>query len=201
LYHLDVKSCLRQGVWNEWAAASDVACIVSDYRDLVDTEFMTMFAQQISVEGRHLYLRSRILRAFGGSMEGFQPIKEWVELFDIPFVCAPKRMEWLQVRVISTLQVAKLTSVYHHGGEHDALPRNAALMEEPYRAAAVVLRKSFREIEDDELFHWSIAERRWAKYARSPEAMRNILDCAAEAPRAATEARVRRVELAERKVK
>lgn len=119
--------------------------------------------------------------------------------FEIPFVCAPKRIEWLQVRVTSTRQVVKLTSVYHHGGEHDDLPRNAALMEGPYRAAAVALQESFREIEDDELFHWSIAERMWAKYARSPEAMRNILDCAAEAPKAATEARVRRVELAEKR--
>ncbi|KUO90096.1 MAG: hypothetical protein AT708_03815 [Pyrobaculum sp. OCT_11] len=194
-----VRSWLRQGVWNEWAAASDVARIVNEYRDFIDTEFMTMFAQQISDEGRHLYLRSRILRAFGGSMEGFQPIKEWVELFELPFVCAPKRMEWFQVRATSTLQVVELTSVYHHRGVHDALPRNAALMEGPYRAAAVALQESFREIEDDELFHWSIAERMWAKYARSPEAMRNILDCAAEALRVSTEARVRRVELAEKR--
>jgi hypothetical protein len=122
-----------------------------------------------------------------------------VELFELSFVCAPKRIEWLQVMAASTLQVVELTSVYHHRGVHDALPRNAKLMEGPYRAAAVALRKSFREIEDDELFHWSIAEHMWAKHVRSPEAMRNILDCAAEAPRAATEARVRRIELAERK--
>jgi hypothetical protein len=39
-----VKSWLRQGVWNEWVAASDVARIVNEYRDFIDTEFMTMFA-------------------------------------------------------------------------------------------------------------------------------------------------------------
>ncbi len=194
-----VRSWLRQGVWNEWAAAADVARIVNEYRDYIDTEFMTMFAQQISDEGRHLYLRSRILKAFGGSMVGFQPIKEWVELFELPFVCAPKRMEWFQVRATSTLQVVELTSVYHHRGVHDALPKNAKLMEGPYRDAAVMLQESFREIEDDELFHWSIAERMWVKYANSPEAMRNILECAAEALRVATEARVRRVELAEKR--
>jgi hypothetical protein len=193
-----VRSWLRQGVWNEWAAA-DVARTVNEYRDYIDTEFMTMFAQQISDEGRHLYLRSRILKAFGGSMVGFQPIKEWFELFELPFVCAPKRMEWFQVRATSTLQVVELTSVYHHRGVHDALPKNAKLMEGPYRDAAVMLQESFREIEDDELFHWSIAERMWAKYANSPEAMRNILECAAEALRVATEARVRRVELAEKR--
>ncbi|AET33293.1 hypothetical protein [Pyrobaculum ferrireducens] len=194
-----VRSWLRQGVWNEWAAAADVAKMVTEYRDLIDTEFMTMLAQQISDEGRHLYLRSRILRAFGGSMEGFQPIKEWVELFELPFVCAPKNMKFFQVRATSTLQVVELTSVYHHRGVHDALPKNRTLMEGPYRSAAVMLQESFREIEDDELFHWSIAERVWMKYAKDPEAMRNILDCAAEALRVSTEARVRRVELAEKK--
>jgi hypothetical protein len=78
----------------------------------------------------------------------------------------------------STLQVVELASVYHHRGVYDALLRNAKLMEGHYRAAAVALRKSFREIEDDELFHWSIAERTSAKHVRSPEAMRNILECA-----------------------
>ncbi len=124
-------------------------------------------------------------------MEGFQPIKEWVELFEIPSVCVPKRIERLQVMTASTLQVVELASVYHHRGVYDTL----------LRAAAIVLRKSFRKVEDDELFHWSIAERMWAKHVKSPEAMQNILDCAAEAPRAATEARVRRVELAERRAR
>jgi len=192
------RSWLRQGVWNEWAAASDVARIVNEYRDYIDTEFMTMFAQQISDEGRHLYIRSRILKAFGGSMEGFQPIKEWVELFELPFVCAPKRMEWFQVRATSTLQVVELTSVYHHRGVHDALPKNAKLMEGPYRDAALALQESFREIEDDELFHWSIAERVWMKYATNPEVRAEVLDCAGGALKAAMEARIRRVELAER---
>jgi hypothetical protein len=170
-----------------------VARIVSDYRDLIDTEFMTVFAQQISDEGRHLYLRSRILRAFGGSMEGFRPIKEWVELFELSFVCAPKGIEWLQVMAASTLQVVEFASVYHHRGVYDALLRNAKLMEGPYRAAAVALRKSFREIEDDELFHWSIAERMWANMS----GLRRPCGTSWTAPRAATEARVRRVELAE----
>ena len=194
-----VVSWLRQGVWNEWAAAADVARIVNEYRDYIDTEFMTMFAQQISDEGRHLYLRSRILRAFGGSLEGFQPIKEWVELFDLPFQCAPRNMEFFQVRATSTLQVVELTSVYHHRGVHDNLDRNKALMEGPYRRATQMLRESFREIEDDELFHWSIAERMWMKYARDAASRRNILECAAEALRVSTEARVRRVELSEKK--
>ncbi|MEM1615115.1 MAG: hypothetical protein QW452_04035 [Pyrobaculum sp.] len=160
---------------------------------------MPMFAQQISDEGRHLYLRSKILRAFGGNMEGFKPIPEWVELFELPFVCAPKRMDYFQVRVTSTLQVVELTSVYHHRGVHDNLERNRQLFAGQYAKAAEMLKESFREIEDDELFHWSIAERMWAKYAKDPEAIVNILECAAEALRVATEARVRRVELAEKK--
>ena len=194
-----VVAWLRQGVWNEWAAASDVARSINEYRDYIDTEFMTMFAQQIADEGRHLYLRSRILKAFGGSMEGFKPIKEWVELFELPFVCAPKNPKYLQVRLTSTLQVVELTSVYHHRGVHDNLERNRQLYSGPYAKAAEMLRESFREIEDDELFHWSIAERMWEKYARSPEAIRNILECAAEALRVSTEARVRRVELSEKR--
>jgi hypothetical protein len=76
---------------------------------------------------------------------------------------------------------------------YDALLRNAKLMEGPYRAAAVALRKSFREIEDDELFHWSIAERMWANMS----GLRRPCGTFWTAPRAATEARVRRVELAE----
>ncbi len=47
-------------------------------------------------------------------------------------------------RVTSTLKVVELTSVYHHRGVHDDLPRNAKLMEGPYRAAAVALQESFR---------------------------------------------------------
>ncbi len=77
LHRREGREVLAQtGVWNAWTAASDVARIVNKYRDFIDTEFMTVFAQQISDKGRHLYLRYRILRAFGGSMEGFQPIKE-----------------------------------------------------------------------------------------------------------------------------
>jgi hypothetical protein len=64
-----------------WAVASDVARVADEY---IDTEFMTVLAQQISDEGRHLYLRSRMLRAFGGSMEGFQPIKEWWSYSNFP---------------------------------------------------------------------------------------------------------------------
>lgn len=195
-----VKSWLRQGVWNEWAAASDVARIVSDYRDHIDTEFMTMFAQQISDEGRHLYLRSRILRAFGGSMEGFQPIKEWVELFDFPLQCASRRTEWpyFQVKLTSSLQVVELISVYHHRGVHENFPKNPKLWEEPYREASQMFMETFREIEDDELFHWSIAERVCMKYATNPEVRAEILDCAGGALKASMEARIRRVELAEK---
>ncbi|MEM1615117.1 MAG: hypothetical protein QW452_04045 [Pyrobaculum sp.] len=204
IQNADVKnviSWLRQGVWNEWAANVVITKSITEYRDLIDTEFMNVFAQQISDECRHYYIRSKVLRMYGGSMEGFQPIKEWVELFEYPLRCASKRLEWpyFQVKLTSTLQVVELTSVYHHRGVHDAFPNNPRLWETPYREASQLFMETFREIEDDELFHWSIAERVWNKYATNPEVRSEILDCASGALRVSMEARIRRVELAEKK--
>jgi hypothetical protein len=196
----NVVAWLRQGVWNEWAANTVITRSVNDYRDLIDTEFMNVFAQQISDECRHYYIRSKVLKAYGGSMEGFQPIKEWVELFDFPLQCASRRKEWpyFQVKLTSTLQVVELTSVYHHRGVHENFPKNPKLWEGPYREASQMFMETFREIEDDELFHWSIAERVWMKYATNPEVRAEILDCAGGALKASMEARIRRVELAEK---
>ena len=199
----DIKNLiawLRQGVWNEWAANTVITRSINDYRDLIDTEFMNVFAQQISDECRHYYIRSQVLKAYGGSMEGFQPIKEWVELFDFPLQCASRRAEWpyFQVKLTSSLQVVELTSVYHHRGVHENFPKNPKLWEEPYRGASQLFMETFREIEDDELFHWSIAERVWMKYTTNPEVRAEVLDCAGGALKAAMEARIRRVELAER---
>ncbi len=196
----NVVAWLRQGVWNEWAANTVITRSVTEYRDYIDTEFMNVLAQQISDECRHLYIRTRVLKMYGGSLEGFQPIREWVELFDFPLRCAARRLEWpyFQVKLTSTLQVVELTSVYHHRGVHDNFPKNPRLWEEPYRAASQAFMETFREIEDDELFHWSIAERVWMKYAGDAETRREILDCAGGALRASMEARIRRVELAER---
>ena len=196
-----VVAWLRQGVWNEWAANTVITRSITEYRDLIDTEFMNVLAQQISDECRHYYIRSKVLKMYGGSMEGFQPIKEWVELFDFPLRCASKRLEWpyFQVKLTSTLQVVELTSVYHHRGVHDNFPNNPKLWVEPYREASQLFMETFREIEDDELFHWSIAERVWMKYANTPEVRAEILDCAGGALRAAMEARIRRVELSEKK--
>ncbi|RFA97581.1 hypothetical protein [Pyrobaculum aerophilum] len=203
IQNADVKNViawLRQGVWNEWAANTVITRSVTEYRDLIDTEFMNVLAQQISDECRHYYIRSKVLKMYGGSMEGFQPIKEWVELFDFPLQCAARRKEWpyFQVKLTSTLQVVELTSVYHHRGVHDYFPKNPKLWEPPYREASQLFMETFREIEDDELFHWSIAERVWMKYAKDPETRAEILDCAAGALRASMEARIKRVELAER---
>ena len=125
-----VKSWLRQGVWYEWVAASDVARIVNEYRDFIDTEFMTMFAQQISDEGSHLYLRSRILRAFGGSMEGFQPIKEWVELFELP---ATVRLPAQGVALLPSQAHLQLAG----GGAHQRLPPQRRARELPQEPQAV----------------------------------------------------------------
>jgi len=53
--------------------------------------------------------------------------------------------------------------------------------------------ETFREIEDDELFHWTVAERIWLKYAKNAEARKEILDCAIPALRYSILARIRRV--------
>ena len=81
---------------------------------------------------------------------------------------------------------------------HENFPKNPKLWEGPYREASQMFMETFREIEDDELFHWSIAERVWMKYATNPEVRAEILDCAGGALRASMEARIRRVELAEK---
>jgi hypothetical protein len=71
------------------------------------------------------------------------------------------------------------------------------LWEPPYKSPPAFI-ETFRDIEDDELFHWSMAERVWMKYAKDPETRAEILDCASGALRASMEARTKRVELAER---
>jgi len=48
----NVVAWLKQVVWNEWAANTVITRAVNDYRDLIDTEFMNVFAQQISDECR-----------------------------------------------------------------------------------------------------------------------------------------------------
>ncbi len=125
----NVVAWFRQVVWNERAANTVITIAVNDYRDLIDTEFMNVFAQQILDECRHYFIRSKVLKAHGGSMEGLQPIKEWVELFDFPLQCAPRRREWpcFQVKLTSTLRVVELTSVYHHRGVHENFSKNPKL--------------------------------------------------------------------------
>ena len=96
-----------------------------------------------------------MLKAYGGFMEGFRPIKEWVELFDFPLQCASRHKEWpyFQVKLTSSLHVVELTSVYHHRGGHENFPKNPKPWEGPHREASQMLMETFREIEDDELFH------------------------------------------------
>jgi hypothetical protein len=198
----NVRGWLKQGIYNEWAAASIIAKPLNEHPDLIDFEFINALAQQVSDESRHYHLRYNALRLYGGefNLETYKPIKEWVELFEFPYICASKRMEfpYFHLKYVSDVQVLELTSLYHHRGVYDGFPKNQKLWEPPYDKASRYFMETFREIEDDELFHWTVAERIWLKYAKTPEVMIEALDCAIPALRYSILARVRRVELAEK---
>jgi hypothetical protein len=74
---------------------------------------------------------------------------------------------------------------------------NKALWQEPHAKVAEALVNFSREIEDDETFHWSIAERAWAKYADTPEIRWEILRCAVPALELSAVAKIARIEAAE----
>lgn len=159
-----IISWLRQGTWNEWAAAAVVAKLVKDYADYVDAEFYPIFARQVSDEARHWLLRHRLLQKFGGNMDGFTPMPEWVEVFELPLKLAKEKPEYFQLRFTSVLQVVEWTSVSHHRGVEDGAgdkyPEISAL---------------FRELLDDELFHWSIAERTWLKLCNTLDSRLDVI--------------------------
>ena len=203
IQNADVKnviSWLRQGVWNEWAANVVITKSITEYRDLIDDEFFNVFAHQVSDEARHFYIRTKVLRMYGGSMEGFQPIKEWAQLFEWPLACASKRLErpYFQAKVTGGFQTVELTATVQHKGIVDHAYENPDIWKEPYRRATEALVSFSREIEDDESFHWTIAERVWAKYAKTAEMRAEVLDCAVEALELSTVAKIRRIEAAER---
>jgi len=160
-----IISWLRQGTWNEWAAAAVVARLVKDYAEYVDPEFYPIFARQVSDEARHWVLRHRLLRKFGGSMDNFKPMDEWIQVFELPLKLALQKPEFFQLRFTSVLQVVEWTSVSHHRG-----------VEEGAGDKYPEIKAVFRELLDDELFHWSIAERTWLKLCNTPEARRDVLE-------------------------
>ncbi|MCS7133465.1 MAG: hypothetical protein NZ921_01500 [Candidatus Caldarchaeum sp.] len=160
-----IISWLRQGTWNEWAAAAVVARLVKDYAEYVDHEFYPLFARQVSDEARHWLLRHRLLQKYGGNMENFTPMEEWIQVFELPIKLALDRPEFFQLRFTSVLQVVEWTSVSHHRGVEVGAGDNHP-----------EIRAVFRELLDDELFHWSIAERTWLKLCKTPEAMRDVFE-------------------------
>ncbi|AFA39817.1 hypothetical protein Pogu_1790 [Pyrobaculum oguniense TE7] len=189
----------RQGAWNEWAANSALAKLITEYRDYIDDEFLNVFAHQVSDEARHFYIRTKVLKMYGGSMEDFQPIKEWADLFEWPLRCATKRLEkpYFQAKFTGAFQTVELTATVQHKGIVDNAHLNPEIWKEPYRDATRMLVEFSREIEDDESFHWTIAERVWAKYATTPEMRAEILDCAVGALELSTIAKIKRIEAAE----
>jgi len=180
-----IISWLRQGTWNEWAAAAVVARLVKDYAEYVDPEFYPIFARQVSDEARHWVLRHRLLKQYGGSMDNFKPMDEWVQVFELPIKLALQKPELFQLRFTSALQVVEWTSVSHHRGVEDGAG-------DKYPEIKAV----FRELLDDELFHWSIAERTWLKLCTTPEARRDVLEITSKYTLPTIDkARKRRVEL------
>jgi len=190
----------RQGAWNEWAANSVLARAVTEFREYIDAEFLNVFAHQVSDEARHFYIRTKVLRMYGASLEGFQPIREWVELFEWPLRCASRRLEWpyFQAKFTGAFQTVELTATVQHKGVFENAHLNPRIWQEPYRRATEALVEFSREIEDDESFHWTIAERVWAKYAKDAETRAEILDCAVPALELSTVAKIRRIQAAER---
>jgi hypothetical protein len=181
-----IISWLRQGTWNEWAAAAVVAKLLKEYAEYVDPEFYPIFARQVADEARHWVLRHRLLKKYGGSMEGFTPMEEWVRvLLELPLKLALERPEHFQLRFSSVLQVAEWTSVSHHRGVEDGAGDRYP-----------EIRALFRELLDDELFHWSIAERSWLKQCDTLEKKLDVIRITQEYTLPAIDAaRKRRVEL------
>ncbi|MEM4220792.1 MAG: hypothetical protein QW106_08360, partial [Candidatus Caldarchaeum sp.] len=160
-----IISWLRQGTWNEWAAAAVVAKLVRSYAEYVDPEFYPLFARQVSDEARHWLLRHRLLKKYGGNMDNFKPMEEWVQVFELPIKLALENPKFFQLRFTSVLQVVEWTSVSHHRGVEDGAGENHP-----------EIRAVFRELLDDELFHWSIAERTWLKLCTTAEARKDVLE-------------------------
>jgi hypothetical protein len=181
-----IISWLRQGTWNEWAAATVVAKLLKEYAEYVDPEFYPLFARQVADEARHWLLRHRLLKKYGGSMEGFTPMEEWVKvLSELPLKLALERPEHFQLRFSSVLQVAEWTSVSHHRGVEDGAGDRYP-----------EIRALFRELLDDELFHWSMAERTWLKMCNTLEKKLDVIRITQEYTLPAIDAaRKRRVEL------
>jgi hypothetical protein len=159
-----IISWLRQGTWNEWVAVNLLGTLIKDYTDYVDPEFYPLFSRQIADECRHVLIRHNLLKKYGGTMEGFTPLEEWVRVFELPLKLALEKPEFFQLRFTSVLQVGEWASVSHHrgvvAGAGDKHPE---------------LRAVFKEILDDELFHWSIAERTWLKMCDTLEKKLDVI--------------------------
>lgn len=91
----------------------------------------------------------------------------------------------------------ELTATVQHRGVVENAHLNKSLWQGPHAKVAEVLVNFSREIEDDESFHWSIAERAWAKYATTPEMRSEVLKCATPALELSTVAKIARIAAAE----
>ncbi len=189
----------KQGAWNEWAANTVLARAVTDFRDYIEPEFIPLLSHQMADEARHFYLRSKILALAGESLAGFKPLGKWVELFEFPLKCAAERLErpYFQAKFSGAFQTVELTATVQHRGVVENAHLNKALWEGPGAKVAEALVNFSREIEDDETFHWSIAERAWAKYASTPEIRSEVLKCATPALELSTVAKIVRIAAAE----
>ncbi|AET33295.1 hypothetical protein [Pyrobaculum ferrireducens] len=190
----------RQGAWNEWAANSVLSRALTDYRDYIEPEFIDVLAHQVADEARHFYIRVKILELAGESLAGFQPLPQWMQLFEFPLKCAAERLErpYFQVKFSGAFQTVELTATVQHRGVVENAHLNKALWEGPARRVAEALVRFSREIEDDESFHWSIAERIWARFLSTPELMSEALKCAVPALELSTVAKIARIEAAEK---
>lgn len=190
----------KQGAWNEWAANSVLSRALTDYRDYIEPEFLDVLAHQVSDEARHFYIRVKILELAGESLAGFQPLPQWSQLFEFPLKCASKRLErpYFQVKFSGAFQTVELTATVQHRGVVENAHFNKGLWEGDARRVVEALVNFSREIEDDESFHWSIAERIWARFLTTAELRAEALECAIPALELSTVAKIARIEAAER---
>ena len=189
----------KQGAWNEWAANSVLAKAVTEYRDYVEPEFIPLLSHQMADEARHFYIRTKTLTLAGESLAGCKPIGKWVQLFEFPLRCAAERLErpYFQAKFSGAFQTVELTATVQHRGVVENAHLNKSLWRGPHAKVAEALVNFSREIEDDESFHWSIAERAWAKYATTPEMRSEVLKCATPALELSTVAKIARIAAAE----
>lgn len=79
-----IRYRMRQGVYNELRAAELIAAWIPTVRE---REIRDLLPRQLDDEQRHYQLLRRRLKELGDDPDGYEPLPEWVTLFDWLIAC------------------------------------------------------------------------------------------------------------------